>query len=560
MNVPTLKTDFEKTVSVEIENSNVLMKLDGNPTETVKAKIQDYLARLEENPEASPPWIGEFWNDENADFSCRHFGKAQPKEVYRDSFYVGRLHSLPTTETIEKVLSFKPEAKGLLEAWRRVFDLSFPNWEANGLWSHLNSETSRREWAHNRIEELLTSMGDKYIERRPFSRKTEIFKEIERASMYMVDDIRDHRLHVIDNARAVTSLAKASPNCAFLQFCDLNFILAGHDQDGLPILQLMTKNYAFIRNRLSDHPEYWGWPEFEPYLGRRSIVAFSEIQFGAILADMAWQGHSHAFIKASQIKKGTWTVNLSGIKTIDDAIRKAVATIHPYTPSTAERRGCLVQEHMPFSHEQRFFVIDGKVVASVCSDRNFSYLDKTDTRLDERVAVLITPEIDQGEFDRGITTHVVDRKLAAQFARKARAIARDLKKAGRLNYVIDMGLTKRGVVAVEVNTVHLAGPYCLDHERLIKAFENKRKRFDQEIEKEVAHIISNANIPANIKNLMANLNNTDARKFFFISEAIEPIDQYQSNSLSITFTERLETKARAMLHAENLLHNSVSDA
>jgi hypothetical protein len=53
----------------------------------------------------------------------------------------------------------------------------------------------------------------------------------------------------------------------------------------------------------------------------------------------------------------------------------------------------------------------------------------------------------------------------------ARTLARDLRREGRFhgNYVIDMGLTERGVAAIEVNTFTGAGLYAVDYGRVARA-------------------------------------------------------------------------------------------
>jgi hypothetical protein len=141
---------------------------------------------------------------------------------------------------------------------------------------------------------------------------------------------------------------------------------------------------------------------------------------------------------------------------------------------------------MPFTHEQRLFVLDGKLVTSVASDRHFCVSDaRTNRRLDDRLAVIEVPSVDQGEYDRGVTNHVVDRKLSAQFARFARKIARELKEEGHLDYVIDLGITERGITAVEINTVHFAGPYCMEKMWITKAYDRRRLKLQADLDADI---------------------------------------------------------------------------
>jgi hypothetical protein len=102
-------------------------------------------------------------------------------------------------------------------------------------------------------------------------------------------------------------------------------------------------------------------------------------------------------------------------------------------------------------------------------------------RLDHRIATLLRPEIDCGEFDRGTTTYLSDRNLSARFARLARKIAADARGHGVLDFVVDIGLTERGPAAIEVNELELSGPYALNREWITKAYSRRSNATQQNI-------------------------------------------------------------------------------
>lgn len=434
-----------------------------------------------------PLWVGQFWNDDVASFSTKLAKKKDDRYVNnpaQDTCIVSRLHSVPTRDTIEAAAAFRPEARELLETWRLIWDRSFPDFKLDEKSEGRLNERSRAHYTLSRFDSLAKNFdspsrashipGSSLID---FARN---WKSVENAMAGSMEDIRDYRLHIIDDAESVVSFRHLKPGFGVLSFYRTLFRLVGHSPDGLPLLERLersTDKYekGWEPSRLDDHPEYWFWPSFQKYMTRRSVYATDFTVAGALVADMAWQGHAHAFIKAARPKEGTWTLNLAHIKTIEDG-RKALVSL---TGKSDQPRNfpLIVQEHLPFTHEQRLFVIDGKLVTSVASDRHFCVSDaRSSRRLDDRLAVIHVPSVDQGEYDRGVTSHVVDRKLSAQFARFARKIARDLKEEGHLDYVIDLGVTERGITAVEINTVHFAGPYCMEKSWITKAYDRRRQK------------------------------------------------------------------------------------
>ncbi len=455
--------------------------------EILYSKVLEYAESVSKGQCCAPPWVGEFWNDVFAAASTKivvekdrryTVDEIENRISMSDGMLVMKINSFPTNRILQDGLALRPEANELLAKWKLIWDQSFPGWEDDSDWETQKSETSNRDWALDRLRHDTRKLGGADVEK--IDMLAGFFLNHEHTFQYLADDHRDFRLHIIDDATTILSLASATPGSVFIvHHYGWVFGLKGHDEGGLPVLERIEHPASWIKKRLEDHPKYWQWPEFQKHLGRRSITAGTHSIAGALVADMAQQGHTHAFIKSTASKSGTWTVNLNDVNSIRDGITKILPMCSvSWRPSIAAAP-LIIQEHLPFTHEQRFFVIDGKIVASVCSDRNFCELDNFKGRkLDERIAVLERPEIDQGEYDRGRTSFVRDRSLAAKFARKARQIVRELKSADRIDYVLDMGLTARGVCAVEINTVHYAGPYSLEKVLLVKAFEKKRARTD----------------------------------------------------------------------------------
>jgi hypothetical protein len=440
------------------------------------------------SPNEPPLWVGQFWNDEVASFSTTLAKKKDERYVYnpaQDACIVSRLHSVPTRETIEAAAAFRPEARELLETWRLIWDRSFPDFELDEKSEGRLNERARAHYTLSQFDRLAkhfaTPSRPANIPGASLINFAYSWKSVETAMTGSMEDVRDYRLHIIDDAESVVAFRHLKPGFGVLSFYRTLFRLVGHSPDGLPLLERLersTDKYekGWEPSRLDDHPEYWFWPSFQKYMARRSVYATDFTVAGALVADMAWQGHTHAFIKAARPKEGTWTLNLAHIKTIEDG-SKALASLTGKTDQHSSRFPLIVQEHLPFTHEQRLFVIDGKLVTSVASDRHFCVSDaRSNRRLDDRLAVIHVPSVDQGEYDRGVTSHIVDRKLAAQFARLARKIARDLKEEGHLDYVIDIGITERGITAVEINTVHFAGPYCMEKKWITKAYDRRRRK------------------------------------------------------------------------------------
>ncbi len=481
-----------QTIDTEPQNFERTLVLPENLTEIARKRL------IEGGTDQLPLWFGQFWNDEVAALTTKMRLPKQTdwKQVRRpmqDACIVARMHSVPTRETIELAAQYRPETRELLETWRLIWERSFPGFAANEKNEGRDNEKSTAGYSVEYFDRMANSF-------RPSEPVKSARKELEQfaAAWRKVDDVmsapmqdkRDYRLHIIDDAETTVAFRHLRPGFGYLSFLETLYRLKAHSADGLPVFEQTEPcdkyQKAWQPDRLNDHPEYWFWPRFQKYMSRRSAYASDLKVAAAMIADMAWQGHTHAFIKVADQKKGTWTLNLGSIRTIQDGER-ALCQLTDARGINPKKLPVVVQEHVPFTHEQRFFVLDGRVVASVASDRHFCVSDASaDRRLDERLAVLKVPSIDQGAYDRGETGHIVDRKVSAQFARLARKIARDLREDGHLDYVVDLGLTDRGVAAVEINTLHYAGPYCLEKKWLMKAYDRRRLALQAELDAEVS--------------------------------------------------------------------------
>lgn len=448
-------------------------------TVQIKKGLRDvYVARAnakQTSPDLRPAWVGQFWNDEN--MPQEMFRPPQSEPLAKSTCLIQLVRNVPYKEVIERAAEFRPEAREILEKWRLAWERSFPGFNDDPSWNHekvgqsyVGWTLSQLKWHFDRGEKGLTikPTAKNSLQAVGLSEKAKFFAEVDHAAGYAKDDPRDSRLHIIDDADTVLSCASMLPGGVTLVHSGMAFRYIGKHEDGLPMFKNVGNVEPWMDNRLNDHPEYWFWPPFIEYMKRRSIFAANRETAAAIIADMAWQGETHAFIKGASSKSGTWTVDLTGVRTFEDADSKL--TMLKATDAS------IIQERLPFTHEQRFYIHNGRVITSACSDRNFSRIDcREGKRLDDRLAVLKVPAINQGAYDRGITSYVVDRKTSAAFAREVRKIAAELKTYGILNYVVDMGLTERGITAVEINTLHYAGPYCMDHRWQARSYAKARK-------------------------------------------------------------------------------------
>ncbi|MBY3433534.1 ATP-grasp domain-containing protein [Rhizobium laguerreae] len=290
--------------------------------------------------------------------------------------------------------------------------------------------------------------------------------------------------HYVDDAFSFLSLGSAQPGMAVLWTPhDLMLLYTGKDDEGFLTFGSLTQTEraaisSMIKTGHEDDGRYWQWKPMLKGMRRESMEADDHIDTAEILLDMAKRGHRRGFVKAIRSKCGTWTVDLTGVETASDALRNLIRD--GFDSSDSFRYGLVVQEHLPTTREQRFFVTNGRIVASVCSDRNLNGTNLRAGRyFDERVAVIQRPEVAGGEFERGQTANEVNRPLAAAFAREARRIVREMRAEGRTHYVLDMGLTERGVVAIEINSFFRSGPYCLDRRRVAEA--HKRSLTEEQL-------------------------------------------------------------------------------
>ncbi len=201
-----------------------------------------------------------------------------------------------------------------------------------------------------------------------------------------------------------------------------------------------------------------------------------------ILADMSAQGHAQAFLKDTASKGGTWVVDLppAGGEALRAHLELALGP-RKWKSFAVNHEGCLLVQGMtPFVREHRFYVVAHRVVASTASDRMLSALDgRSDRILDERVARLDVPAGATGYYDRGFSTHEVDRALVARMAWGARDLARALRDddRGMDSYVIDMGETRDGrVLPIEVNGMPRAGHYGIPYFRVLRALRRRADR------------------------------------------------------------------------------------
>ena len=431
----------------------------------------------------SPFWYGHLWKDQEVEF--HH----QPETVARAAACIKRVSSLPYDEVINATIAFQPKAEPLLRRWREIWDRSFPGWQSLPKWHFDRSEKPTTDHFVHDVDRAFRWAESKSVS------VSEGISVLDNWIEDVGEDKRDYRLHVIDDADAVCAMVHLAPDAGFLNAVDVIIQYTGTDKDGYPTFREAGYAHQRVSERLHSCPDYWNWPFYKKYLGRRGVVTTEGRHTAAVLADMALQGNSHAFLKGITQKSGTWTVNLMGVTDLESATQRLAGTLEREHLDS----GMFVQEQVPFTHEQRFYIQGGRLFASACSDRNFSAMNSSGKRLDSRVAVLKRPSIDAGYYDRGKTVNVEDRKTSAMFARQVRRIVAELNEHGLKDYSIDMGLTERGMISVEVNTLHLAGPYSLRREFFTKQFERSRKKANDLLARKTCEVIEASGIPHSIR-------------------------------------------------------------
>lgn len=434
------------------------------------------LAELKTNATAERPfWFGKFW--------CEQSRKFQPplESVFNAAACIKHLSNAPHPSVVAEAKALRPEAAEMLDRWTEIWNRSFPGWQAWERWSLHECEMTREEYLITHVENAFD-----WVDQNKSANDGKVMEYLDGWISADRSIHRDHRLHIIDDADAVTSMVHSMPGVGYFDVIGQPVRYDGLDEDGLPRFSLCFQAKELVRKRMESCPDYWNWDFFKKYLGRRGVVTKGLKHTVCALADMALQGHDHAFLKGISQKSGTWTVNLTTVcdlETAELALREAV-------DAEMFDKPMYLQEHLPFTHEQRFYVQNGRLFASSCSDRHFCMTDSTGKRLDGRIATLVEPSVDKGAYDRGLTRHVQDRKTAAKFARQVRKITAELKTHGILDYSIDLGLTERGMVAVEVNTLHRAGPYNLQRDFYTKQFARSQKQAEAQLREEVVRILA----------------------------------------------------------------------
>lgn len=405
-----------------------------------------------------------------------HFLRGQRFRDLSHALIVG-ISNIPDEDEHEIVKEAFPAASEVLDRWR-------VNWnrikDSNPLTPGLMRKKGNTivplyrteiEWKQDRRKRFDEVIDGSYVGRDGMRR----LLHADYYERHLQGRQRNFLHHYVDDAFTFFSLASAQPGMAVLwtPVHDLMLLYTGTDDDGFLTFSPLhpperEKVKQMIKEKHEDDGKYWLWEPIRKGMRRESEEAGDHLGAADILLDMAKRGHRRAFVKAIRSKCGTWTVDLTGVATHEDALRSLIRD--GFDSSENFRHGLLVQEHLPTTREQRFFVTNGRIVASVCSDRNLNGTNLREGRyFDERVAIIERPEVEGGEFERGQTAHEVDRPLAAAFARAARQIVREMRAEGRLHYVVDMGLTERGVVAIEINSFFRSGPYCLDRRRVAAA-------------------------------------------------------------------------------------------
>lgn len=366
--------------------------------------------------------------------------------------------SIPDDGSVAAAIAHRPDAEPLILRWRRIFWDTFQASDFLNFEGELTSVDS-----HIARLDLRAENAARYGEYGLYS-KFAVERDL------ILSSPRSRALHIIDDAHAFLAAIEGPVGDTYILIGKNWYRFDGLRPDGgvnfRRIDQSEKKDFPEIgrmHSRRNLVEEYWAIGPYMQASGRLHFLANDGPTAASIILAMARHGHQKAFVKGQASKTGTWVVDIAGIATESEALARLAAAMHP-SPycNNAMAHPVVVQEFLPFTHEQRFFVQNGRIIGSACSDRNMCVLDATGHRLDERVAVLQQPAEHPGAFDRGVTTSVVDRGMSAEFVRVGRRFVSQMRANGFYEYSFDVGMTDRGPFVIETNDGLMAGPYCLD--------------------------------------------------------------------------------------------------
>lgn len=376
-------------------------------------------------------------------------------------------------DVIKEVVKKYPKSEELLLNARKSLILSGCD---NILIKEYN-EQKYIEYIKNKIEKY--SLGNNNSNKKykqvykGYIRDTEYLKSVDG------EETRDWRHHIIDDASAIMSFANAIPYLSgILPHFNNNYLFVlERVENGIPIFKNTNRQFSNLMDT-----KYWNLYNIKKILKRNFAIVNTVKDACLVLFDMYLQGYEKAFVKSLSSKTGTWIIDLREIKTINDCYVEYAKVINYKIGENIE---LMIQEHVPFIFEQRFFVHNGNIAASVCSHRDSNVLDSCEDILDKRVArICKTSKNEIGAYDRGKTEAVLDEQMSAEFYKEAKKIVDSLPKD---NYVVDIGMTEKGIMPVEFNSFILSGPYSLQHRKLINAFNVFNKDKINELKK-VLHI------------------------------------------------------------------------
>lgn len=181
---------------------------------------------------------------------------------------------------------------------------------------------------------------------------------------------------------------------------------------------------------------------------------------GRLMA-MAEAGHQTVFVKDTRPKKGVYIVDLSGV-TDARSLSRAVLDGIEYGLETAKVKDAyLVQEYLPMRDEYRLFVIDGRIVAGA------------------GVVVAHTPLVNDGvAFSPLVSADPKNEDLvrsdpdlvAAYLAFAEPVVARLRDEVPQMvDYSLDVAMTDRGIVSVEINPGLNFGLYGVHYPSILAA-------------------------------------------------------------------------------------------
>ena len=225
---------------------------------------------------------------------------------------------------------------------------------------------------------------------------------------------------------------------------------------------------------------YWELPAFRAAAGRLIAETSAGMLHWMAMAFLD-AGHDRVFLKSTVVKRGTWTLELppgSTAASVRAALHALVGeTLLDWVPE-GSGPGFLVQGHVPFSREFRFFVVGNRIVRGIPVRRADTVFDRVSRgRIEPRSCRAHDGFPSEPDRGRAARYTRVARRIIAALAPELTVKMRSCPP--RVNYVLDLGETPDGVILpIELNSLVHSGLYSCDPGAIVAALLDAERRIE----------------------------------------------------------------------------------